>query len=198
MKARVFLLAILFIAIGSLAGYTKPEPPTTDQVLKQAYAKAAKEHKNVIVLFHASWCGWCKKMEASLNDPTVKKSFEDNYVITWLTVLETPQMKKDENPGAMDLLTKYHGEKSGIPFFLIMDPNGKLLADSQIRPAGASLDTPGENMGCPAEDKELVYWSDILKATSKIKEPQLARIRECFAKNKPTPAPAAVKPASSK
>jgi thioredoxin-related protein len=198
MKTRIFLLAALFIAVSSLASLAKPEPPTTEQVLKDAYAQAAKQHKKVMILFHASWCGWCKKMDASLNDPAIKKSFDDNYVITWLTVLETtPEMKKNENPGAMDLMTKYHGEKAGLPFFLIMDAKGKLLADSYIRPAGASMDTPGDNTGCPASEKEVNYFSDILKATSNIKEPQLALIRARFRTNEPAPAAPALKPAGS-
>src|ERR1700744_3106185 len=131
MKARIFLLAAFIMIAGArISNAQVYTPPSSDAVLNKAYAQAAKEHKNVIVIFHASWCGWCKKMEASLNDPAIKKSFDDNYVITWLTVLETPEMKKAENPGAMDFMTKYHGDKAGLPFFLIMNPQGKLLADS--------------------------------------------------------------------
>jgi len=200
MKIRIFLLAALLIMVSGYSGHSQSTPPSTEVVLKAAYAQASKEHKNVIVIFHASWCGWCKKMEASLNDPAIKKSFDDNYVITWLTVQEnTPEMKKTENPGGMEFMTKYHGEKAGLPFFLIMDAKGKLLADSYIRPAGVSMDTPGDNTGCPSSAKEVAYWSDILKATSKIKEPQLALIRKRFGKNDepaPAPVPAAVKTSS--
>ena len=194
MKTRILFFAAL-LAIGSFAGFTNPEPPTADQVLKDAYARATKEHKKVMILFHASWCGWCKKMEASLNDPAIKKSFDDNYVITWLTVMETtPEMKKTENPGAMEFMTKYTSDKTGIPYFLIMDANGKLLADSKIRPAGAPLNAEGENIGCPASEKEVAYFNELLKATSNIKEPQLTAIRERFLKNQPAPTP--VKPSS--
>src|SRR5471030_2535514 len=99
MRTRILLPALLLIAAISLNGFVKPTPPSADEVMKQAYAQAKKEHKNVISLFHASWCGWCKKMEASLNEPTLKKSFDDNYVITWLTVQESKGKEDLENPG---------------------------------------------------------------------------------------------------
>jgi len=193
MKTHILLLAALFITIGSFAGPKPTAPESTGVILKKTYAQAAKQHKNVIILFHASWCGWCKKMEASLNDPAIKKSFDDNYVIVWLTVEEnTPEMKKTENPGAMDFLTKYHGEKSGIPFFVVLNPKGQLLADSYARKPGVSLDAVGDNIGCPDTEKEVAYFLDILKATSHIKIPQLTLIGQRFRKNEdaPTPHPA--------
>ncbi len=194
MKTRIFFAALFLFMISGYAGRTQTTPPTADAVLKEAYTQATKEHKKVMVLFHASWCGWCKKMEASLNDPAIKKSFDDNYVIKWLVVLESKGKENLENPGAMDLLTKHNGAKSGIPFWLVYDANGTLLADSQMRPAGASLDTPGDNIGCPASEKEVTAFTDILKATSNIKEPQLAMIHARFLKNQPEP----VKPAPVK
>jgi thioredoxin-related protein len=32
---------------------------TAEAIMKQACEEAAKEKKNVFLLFHASWCGWC-------------------------------------------------------------------------------------------------------------------------------------------
>ena len=31
------------------------------QLMAAAKARARKEHKNIFVMFHASWCVWCKK-----------------------------------------------------------------------------------------------------------------------------------------
>jgi thioredoxin-related protein len=47
---------------------------TADKTLNEAYKKANAEHKNVFVIFHASWCGWCKKLDASMNDNSTKKN----------------------------------------------------------------------------------------------------------------------------
>jgi thioredoxin-related protein len=170
----------------------KSDMPSTESVMKDAYAQAAKEHKNVMVMFHASWCGWCKKMEASINEPSLNKMFTDNYVIVYLDVMEQPAKKNLENPGSLELMTQYKGEKAGLPFWFIADAKGKELADSQVRPAGAGFDTYGKSVGCPADPSEVAFFAGILKSTSKLKDADLAMISERFAKNKPAPA---VKPA---
>src|ERR1700712_1434816 len=144
MKKQILLLLVLIIGTSTIT-FAQTTMPATADVLKQAYAQAGKENKNIILMFHASWCGWCKKMEASLNDPLVKKMFDDNYVIATLDVMEQPAKKDLENPGSLDEMTKLHGKKSGLPFWVVLDTKGKVLGDSQVRPAGASLDTYGEN-----------------------------------------------------
>lgn len=185
MKKHILLFIVLF-AVKTFS-YAQDTPPSTDVVLKQAYTQAKKENKKVLLMFHASWCGWCKKMDASLNDPTCKKLFDDNYVIAHLDVLEQPAKANLENPGSLDQLKAFKGEKSGLPFWVILDANGKLLADSQIRPAGASLDTPGESIGCPAQTNEVAYFVQLLKATSKLNDEQLEVISKRFAQNRPVP-----------
>jgi thiol-disulfide isomerase/thioredoxin len=184
MKKHFLLFAIVLLGIKAVA---QDALPTSDVVLKQAYAQAKKENKKVLLMFHASWCGWCKKMDASIIDPTCKKLFEDNYIIAHLDVLEQPAKANLENPGALDVLKTYKGEKSGLPFWVILDAKGKLLADSQIRPAGASLDTPGESVGCPAQENEVAYFAQVLKSTSKLNDEQLAVISKRFAMNKIVP-----------
>ena len=47
-----------------------------NEVLQEAYQQAAREKKNVFLMFHASWCGWCHKMDSSMNDKTVKDYFQ--------------------------------------------------------------------------------------------------------------------------
>lgn len=153
---------------------------SADIILQDAYKKAAKEKKKVFVIFHASWCGWCHKMDTAMNDAKCKKLFTDNYVITHLTVLESDKHKDLENPGAMELLKKYHGDKQGIPFWLVLDKNGKLLADSQMRPEGTSLDTPGQNIGYPGSKEEIAAFQQVLKTTSALSEKELSLIGERF------------------
>lgn len=186
MKKHLLSFATLLLAF-SLSTFAQDTPAPTAVVLKQAYAQAKKENKKVLLMFHASWCGWCKKMDASLKDASCKKFFDDNYVIAHLDVLEQPEKANLENPGSLDQLKAFKGEKSGLPFWVILDAKGKLLADSQIRPAGASLDTPGESIGCPSAENEVAYFLKLLKSTSKLTEDQLAVIGKRFAMNNPAP-----------
>lgn len=172
MKPFSFVLLLFFTA--SLV-YGQPTPPSAEKVLKEAKAQAAKENKKVFVIFHASWCGWCHKMDSAMSDPAVKSFFDNNYVIKHLTILESKGKEYLENPGALQLLEQYHGSNQGIPFWLVFDKNGTLLADSQI--------TPGVNSGCPATKEEVAYFVGVLKKTSPLKEDQLDLIAKRFRQN---------------
>jgi thiol-disulfide isomerase/thioredoxin len=154
-------------------------PEAADKIIKEAQAIAAKENKNIFVIFHASWCGWCHKMDMALNDPAIKKYFDDNYIIRHLVVLESKNKKNLENPGALELLKKHSEETSGIPFWLVYDQRGQKLFDSREKLADGGT---GENVGCPASEKEVEHFINVLKASSKINEEGLMAIRKRFRK----------------
>ncbi|MDP4222797.1 MAG: thioredoxin family protein [Bacteroidota bacterium] len=183
MGTRTYSLIIAaLLTFGGIAVQEKPE--AADKILSDAYKVAASQKKNVFVIFHASWCGWCKKLEASINDPSCSDYFNRNYIFIHLTVLESKDKKDLENPGATEMYNRYAGNTSGIPFFLIFDSKGNLLADSKIRAAGEGIDRPGQNMGCPAADDEVAAFIEILRKTSKIKPADEAAISQRFRKNK--------------
>ncbi|MEB0262500.1 MULTISPECIES: thioredoxin family protein [unclassified Mucilaginibacter] len=120
-------LLILFVLFAVKSGFAQTATlPASEVVLKEAYAKAAKENKKVMLIFHASWCGWCKKMEAPLADPTIKPLIESNYVVATLDVMESPEKKNLENPESLEVMTKLKGEKSGLPFWVVLDAKGKV------------------------------------------------------------------------
>lgn len=160
--------------------------PSTKSLMAAAQKKAGLENKNIMVIFHASWCGWCKKLDASINDENCKNAFNTKYVIVHLTVDESDENKKLENPGADALRVKFHGEKAGLPFFVVLDKNQKLLGDSYIRKPGQSLDEPGENMGCPAAEEEVAAFCELLRNTSDMNDDQIQFIAARFAQNKPS------------
>jgi hypothetical protein len=164
--------------------FSNAQPPSADAVLKAACRKAANENKNVFVMFHASWCAWCHKMDTALYSPVCRQLFSDNYVIEHLTVYESKGKENLENPGALDLLTKYHGNDIGTPYWMIFDKDGNLLGDSRMRVLGAGANTPpGDNVGCPASEDEVAYFTGLLKKTSKLNDAQLEIIRKRFREN---------------
>jgi thioredoxin-related protein len=98
MKTKIFFVS--FLLLMSVAAVSQETPEPAGKILEKAYKQAVKEKKSVFVIFHASWCGWCKKMEASINDPSCSAYFQRSYVFVHLTVLERGDLKKTENPDA--------------------------------------------------------------------------------------------------
>lgn len=167
MKTRLLLLSFMLFGILSASAQEQ-----ATAVLDKAYAQAKKENKKVLLIFHASWCGWCKKMDANMTTDATKKLFTDNYVIAHLTVQESPKNKALENAGGDVVLKKYGGDRAGLPFWVILDANGSLLADS--------FTDKKENSGCPSSPEEVADFTAKLKKTSKLNDKQLAIITETF------------------
>ncbi|MXN93151.1 DUF255 domain-containing protein [Flavobacterium sp. Sd200] len=168
MKIKILLISLLF-ALPTIQATAQEQASV---LMQQATAQAKKEHKNVFVMFHASWCGWCKKMTKNMNSPACKKFFDDNFVTVELTVQESPKNKNLENPGADELLEQYKGEKAGLPFWVILDDKGKVLTDS--------FNSKGENLGCPSAVDEVAEFKIKLKKASKLNDRQIAVIAETF------------------
>ena len=93
-------------------------------------------------------------------------------------MLENDANKSLENPGGADLLAKYHGDQEGIPFWLVLNTNGELLADSRMKSPTGKL----QNVGCPAQKEEVDYFVGILEKTSKMKRGELDAVRTRFGK----------------
>jgi hypothetical protein len=107
-----------------------------------------------------------------MENEACKKFFDDNYVITHLTVMESEKNKHLENPGADELLKKYKAEKQGIPFWVVLDHKGNLMADS--------FNSEGQNLGCPASKGEVKEFVAKLKKTTKMDTKQLQIIANVF------------------
>ena len=172
MKKTLLVLSIAHLVIS--AGIAQPEnnPRSADEVLASAKKLAADQNKNIFLMWHASWCGWCHRMDTLMNDAEIKEYFDDNFVVEHLVVKEAKDKKDLENPGGLEMLTKYNGHTAGIPFWVVLDKNGNLLMDSFME--------PGKNTGCPARQNEVDYWIKVLGKTSKISADGLDKIAEKF------------------
>jgi len=83
--------------------------------LRQAAAQASQEHKPMLVMVSAPWCGYCQQM--------LKTTFRDEKVIGHLNQCFVPvYLDADENP---DLVEKL--EVEGLPTTLILSPEMKVL-----------------------------------------------------------------------
>jgi len=180
MKHIIFISTLL---IFSTAIVGQQKPVSAEVIIKDAMAKASKAHKNVFVIFHASWCGWCHKMENAMNDASIKDFFEKNYVVEHITIDESKDKKDLENPGGDELRKKYHGDEQGLPYWFIIDANGNFLADSRLK-TESDANAKAVSVGCPAEKDEVTYFTKVLKKTSRLTDAQLGLIEQRFLKNK--------------
>lgn len=173
MKILVTVLGFCLLAV---SGHAQKLKPKAEDVLKPAYAQAAKQNKKVLLMFHAAWCGWCHKMDSSLADQSVKPLIDKNFVISHLSVYEHDNKKYSDNPGAVEMLrANNNGKDSGIPFWLILDKNGKVLANAN--------DEENKNSGCPASEKEVAYFLRVLRKTTALNDNELKVIETRFRKN---------------
>jgi thioredoxin-related protein len=173
------LILLLVISIVAASGQTKM-PESADCILKAAIQKAESSHKTVFLIFHASWCGWCKRLDAALEDPALKELMEDHYVFARLDVLESgDKIQSLENPGGRKIMADLGGEKSGLPFYAFIDAKGKKIADSNVMPKD-------QNIGYPGSQEEIVAFEKLLKKTAPLMSVgQRATIVAYFQKNAP-------------
>lgn len=185
MKLYTIFTLILTLTIYNSSNAQENPKKTGSQILNKAFEQAKTENKNVFIMFHASWCGWCKKMDASIKSEAINDFFNENYIIEHLVVKESKDKKHLENPGADEILSKYGGDKSGIPYWLIFNSKGNLLADSKMSENELVLKEEGTNIGCPGTQEEVEAFIYKLKETSNLTDEQLALIAIEFRKNNP-------------
>ena len=154
----LLLVSILFITHSMLGQTIKPDSART--ILMVAVSEAQSSQKNVFLIFHATWCPWCKILETALNDPEIKTLIDNNYIVTFLDVMERGEkIQTYENPGGNEILANYGGTKSGLPFMVFLNKKGKMIANSNVMPNK-------KNIGYPGSWKEISAFMKLLKKTA--------------------------------
>jgi thioredoxin-related protein len=149
MKSITFAVSLLsFTALVVCA-----ETPAADQVMASAKEKASAEQKAIFVHFGASWCGWCKRLDAFLERPDIKPVFEKYFIPVKLVVQENEKNKGLENPGA-DKLLQQLGGPSGLPYFAFLDAKGHMIVNSMLN---------GNSTGYPNEPGQIDYFVQMMK-----------------------------------
>jgi thioredoxin-related protein len=167
------LVTVLFIVV---SGQTKPLP--AKEVLANAMQTATAQQKNILIHFGASWCSWCKRLDEMLESTEVGKLFQDNYVITHLTIQESKDKLALENPGAQEMVNEAGGKDSGVPVYIFFDSAGKRLATSMAM-------ADGGNIGHPATPEEIKAFDGLLEKTApRMTAEQRKQISEYLEKQK--------------
>jgi thiol:disulfide interchange protein len=161
------LLALaLLTSVPFATAQTAPLPAAQD-VMAHAEAKAAAEHKNILLTFSASWCGPCKMFERFLQDPTIHPIMDKSFVMDRLDVGERPtDTKHADSPGGEALMASLGGKNVGYPFIVMLDPAGKPIVDS------LRTGKPDSNVGYPALPIEVDWFMQMLQKAAPSLSPQ--------------------------
>lgn len=177
MKASKFIVSLVisaggFLSFGqAIAQASQPSAlvvqPSAAALLTAAEARAAKEHKNVFLIFHASWCIWCLRFDDLLNDPTLKPFFDKNYVIVHIDCLETGAKTSMNSAGWKSMMDTYGATGQGIPYWLFLDPAGKVIATCRSPFDPDPKGQPG-NLGFPdnSQPKDLTYFVGLIQKSA--------------------------------
>ncbi len=121
------------------------------RILDDGVAQAKAAGKRVFLHFGAPWCVWCHRMEDWMARPEIGALLAKDYIDVRVDV--------DRTVGGKELKAKFTGGKEGgIPWFVILDVDGKPLATSD--------DSDGNNIGFPSKPKEVEHFCGMLTKTA--------------------------------
>ena len=128
---------LLLLATGACVG-EQAKTTTWFDNYPAAQAMAKKTNRPILVCFTGSdWCPWCVKMEQEIfSQPAFLDYARTNLI---LFVADFPEQKKLPDKIAKqneDLLAKYNKE-GYFPVVLLLDADGKALAQTGYQPGGA-------------------------------------------------------------
>jgi thiol-disulfide isomerase/thioredoxin len=133
------------------------------QVLDDGLAKARAGNKRVFLHFGAPWCGWCHKLEDWSSRPDIAPILAKDFTDVKIDV--------DRTVGGKDVLARYNPEsKGGIPWFVILDADGKAVITS---------DGPAGNIGHPVKPEEIDHFIAMMtKSARAMTEADIATLRD--------------------
>ena len=92
--------------------------------IRDAVARAVREHKRILLVFGANWCYDCHVLDYALHQPGVAKIADPNFI-----VIHVDTGEGDKN---MDLVAQYKIPlKKGIPALAVLNNDGSLLYSQQ-------------------------------------------------------------------
>jgi hypothetical protein len=129
-------------------GDPKAKGPKADALLADALAKAKANKCAVFLTFTTPTCGWCKYLDKYHARPAVEKTLGKHLVFVKVDVIE--------NPGGQEMYNKYAPKPGGVPVWVILAADGKVLGDS--------FEDGKTNVGFPYEPNELVHYERVMRA----------------------------------
>jgi thioredoxin-related protein len=164
---------LVVAALALLLGACQKNQLTPAKVMiDKATSTAKAEHKSILLLFRSESCSACEGLETFLKRKSLQNLIADNYV---LVRLEVRAAESDiENPGASRLFNKFSKGRSGLPYYAVLDKNGKKVIDSCMPYHNRFF-----NIGAPTGELSINWFIRILHASaSKATNRELKAVRE--------------------
>lgn len=146
------VMTLVLLSTTSRADEAKPKVDSADNLLTSGLAAAKKNGKAVFLAFGSPGCGWCKYLEKFHERPAVAETLGKQIVLVKVDVVE--------NAGGQQMYDKYVARPSGVPVWLFLSADGKVLADSF-----AEGKKTKENVGFPYEPSEVAHYEKALRAS---------------------------------
>ena len=145
---RKYAIAVAILVIGSFLGmHSLPaaDTPSQDKDKKESLsekkdtsltwykydeglAKAQKEKKHVMVHFYATWCGWCKRMDANtFSNPQVRKVLNEDFVSIRVNGQSGEKVKVDGKDIPESRVAGSYGVRA-YPMTWFLKPSGERIA----------------------------------------------------------------------
>lgn len=130
MTSRLLLwFALLGVPLVSAPEYPTMGPDIYDPKadgngqVAQALKVATAGHKNVVIVFGANWCIWCRRLHAAFETPDVAKELAAHFV-----VLEIDVNTRNGSKRNADVDARYGNPiAQGVPMIVVLDATGKQL-----------------------------------------------------------------------
>ena len=165
------LAAILVLAVARPAPTLSAQ--SADALFSGAKSEAQGAHKDILLVFSASWCGPCKLYERFLEDTQMKAITETAFVIVRIDVGERASDSNHANtPGGAELRSALGAEgEPGYPFIVITDPFGNPIVNS-YRNGNKQM-----NVGYPEAPEEIDWYIAMMRRIPSISPADLAATR---------------------
>lgn len=140
-----------------------PVDSPAEASLSKALAILEDSDKRLFVKFSTESCGWCRRLDSFLMDPQVQPVLAKDYAFL--------DMDQGQLDGAIALRNRLAAkETQGVPWFAILDKDGKVLATA-TGPAG--------NIGYPAEPEGIDHFLKVLtQSRSSLSDDDLSLIEQ--------------------